>query len=261
MSFRAAASQAALISLTKPFTPATINTLRTVLQPIPDVSNSALNQPCASKRRNAAVLIPFCNVGGEPGILLEVRAKTLRSHSGEISFPGGRIDDTDESLTHGALRETQEELGVDPSRVEILGEIGPPEMNLRGDMRVWPIVGFIHSESEQQIVAADEPFPSLDMDVLRKRASPSEVATAIHLPLKAFASPARVRSSMFRGHEPYWAVDVTDLVQAHLSEDDVTRQQGETVDEVGPGVDGKIEVWGLTGWYLSLLMKALRVYR
>ena len=41
---------------------------------------------------------------------------------------------------HAALRETHEELGIDPSHVEILGEIGPPEINLRGDMRVYPIV-------------------------------------------------------------------------------------------------------------------------
>lgn len=40
----------------------------------------------------------------------------------------------------GALRETQEELGIDPAQIEVLGEIGPPETNLRGDMTVWPFV-------------------------------------------------------------------------------------------------------------------------
>lgn len=129
MSFSHRASQtlssAALISLTKPFTPSTLNILRNALQRIPDLSDSPFNQSGASKQRHAAVLIPFCNVGGEPGILLEVRAKTLRSHSGEIrwastrqitrgtrphaqpvsclhdaciSFPGGRIDDVRLSL-------------------------------------------------------------------------------------------------------------------------------------------------------------------
>ncbi|KAF8967695.1 NUDIX hydrolase domain-like protein, partial [Flammula alnicola] len=248
----------ALISLTKPFTPSTLQVLRNALRQNPGFSEDALNKQGAVKRRNAAVLIPFCNVRGEPGILLEIRAKTLRSHSGEISFPGGRIDDTDESLIQGALRETQEELGIDQSQVEMLGEIGPPEMNLRGDMRVWPFVGFIHSEDEKRALAPDEPFPSLDIDALRKQASPSEVGTMIHLPLKAFASPTRIRSSMFRAQEPYWAVDVTDLVQSVLPEEAVTDQKGETVDEVGPGVNGRIEVWGLTGWYLSLLMKVLQ---
>ena len=40
----------------------------------------------------------------------------------------------------GALRETQEELGIDPTQIEVLGEIGPPEITLRGDMTVWPFV-------------------------------------------------------------------------------------------------------------------------
>lgn len=41
---------------------------------------------------------------------------------------------------YGALRETQEELGIDTGRIEVLGEIGPSELNMRGDMRVWPFV-------------------------------------------------------------------------------------------------------------------------
>ena len=47
---------------------------------------------------------------------------------------------TDESFMSGALRETQEELGIDPAQIEVLGEIGSPETNLRGDMTVWPFV-------------------------------------------------------------------------------------------------------------------------
>jgi nudix motif 8 len=50
------------------------------------------------------------------------------------------IDKTDESLMSGALRETQEELGIDPAQIEVLGEIGPPETTLLGDMTVWPFV-------------------------------------------------------------------------------------------------------------------------
>ena len=92
------------------------------------------------------------------------------------------------------------------------------------------------------------------MDTLRSQASPTEVATTIHLPLKFFASPTRIRSSKYRAEEPYWVVDVTDLVHtgdANTSEDEI---------EIGSGVNGRIEVWGLTGWYLSTLMKLLQVY-
>ena len=60
---------------------------------------------------------------------------------------------------------------------------------------------------------------------------------------------------------PYWAIDVTDLIPSELVEDTMTHKQGETVDEVGPGVNGRIEVWGLTGWYLSLLMKMMQIYQ
>jgi len=74
------------------------------------------------------------------------------------SFPGGRIDDVglrefrcsggllmlatqiDASFLDGALRETEEELGIRPEEIQVLGEIGPPQVNLRGDMRVWPYI-------------------------------------------------------------------------------------------------------------------------
>jgi hypothetical protein len=70
-------ASSSLISLTKPITPNTLRVLRDLLKrPDPATPPPTL--------RSAAVLIPFCNVGGEPGILLEVRSKSLRTHSGEI---------------------------------------------------------------------------------------------------------------------------------------------------------------------------------
>ncbi|PPQ62886.1 hypothetical protein CVT24_006284 [Panaeolus cyanescens] len=262
-----AAASSGLISLTKPFTPKTLKTLTRILTRNPANTLQKGFESSTGKVNNAAVLIPFCNVAGEPSILLEIRAKSLRSHSGEISFPGGRIDDcpqTDESFLYGALRETHEELGVHPTRVEVLGEIGPPEFNARGDLCVWPFVGFVHAASDTNSRPAtdeDEPLPSLDIDAIRQQVSPSEVATAFHLPLKSFTSPTRLRSSLFRLTRPYWEIDVTDLVKPILTEDLVTRSINEDGQEVGAGSDGKIEVWGLTGWYLTLLMKSLQVYQ
>lgn len=98
--------------------------------------------------------------------------------------------------------------------------------------------------------------------MLRQQLSPSEVATVIHLPLSTLISPTRVRNSQFRGQQSYWVVDVTDMVQSTITAETVTTRTTEDMkDELGPGVDGRIEVWGLTGWYLSLLMKILQVYR
>lgn len=73
----------------------------------------------------SAVLIPIVEVDGEWHILFEVRSFTMRKQPGDISFPGGRIDATDASPMAAALRETSEELGVDPKVVTILGKLSP----------------------------------------------------------------------------------------------------------------------------------------
>ena len=70
----------------------------------------------------SAVLIPLVQVGGEWHILFEVRSFKMRKQPGDISFPGGRIDATDQSPLAAALRETSEELGVDLEQITILGE-------------------------------------------------------------------------------------------------------------------------------------------
>jgi nudix motif 8 len=72
-----------LISPLKPLNPTTLKRIRNILEQNSSVE-SQLDRSSTTRARNAAVLIPFCNVGGEPGILLELRAMTLRSHSGEI---------------------------------------------------------------------------------------------------------------------------------------------------------------------------------
>lgn len=73
----------------------------------------------------SAVLIPIVQIDGEWHIVFEVRSLTMRKQPGDISFPGGKIDDTDRSPLEAALRETYEELGVDPKTVEVVGEMSP----------------------------------------------------------------------------------------------------------------------------------------
>jgi len=73
----------------------------------------------------SAVLIPLVQVDDEWHILFEVRSLTMRKQPGDISFPGGRIDSTDTSPMAAALRETHEELGVDPKTVTIIGTLSP----------------------------------------------------------------------------------------------------------------------------------------
>jgi hypothetical protein len=97
-------------------------------------------------------------------------------------------------------------------------------------------------------------LPSLSLSSLT--ISQSEVATVFHLPLSAFTAPARLRPDMFRATRPYWAVDVSDIVEGFERVNDPLGQP-----EVGGGREGRLEVFGLTGWYMSLLMRILRVYQ
>jgi 8-oxo-dGTP pyrophosphatase MutT (NUDIX family) len=91
----------------------------------------------------AAVLIALTGQsdGAEAGILLTVRAAHLRHHAGQIAFPGGRIEARDRTPAEAALREAQEEVGLDPKQVELLGYL-PDQMVLTG-FRITPVVARI----------------------------------------------------------------------------------------------------------------------
>jgi 8-oxo-dGTP pyrophosphatase MutT (NUDIX family) len=70
----------------------------------------------------ASVLMLLLNKDGEPHVLLTKRTKKVATHKGEVAFPGGKRDDADESSLATALRETEEEVGIRPSDVRIIGE-------------------------------------------------------------------------------------------------------------------------------------------
>ena len=70
--------------------------------------------------KGAAVLVPIIDAAS-PRVLLTVRREDLRSHAGQVAFPGGRIDPEDDGPVGGALREAWEEIGLPPDRVEVIG--------------------------------------------------------------------------------------------------------------------------------------------
>ena len=102
------------------------------------------NQPLFIGEETAfrsAVLIPLVQVNEEWHILFEVRSFTMRKQPGDISFPGGRIDSTDPDPLAAALRETHEELGIDPKTVTNVQKLSPYIAS--PTFVVYPFVGVI----------------------------------------------------------------------------------------------------------------------
>jgi 8-oxo-dGTP pyrophosphatase MutT (NUDIX family) len=132
-----------------------------------------------SGRTDAAVLVALYLDHGELRAVLTERRADLRRHAGEISFPGGRYDDTDADLEATALREAHEEIGLPPDAVEILGALQPIPTIATG-YAVYPFVGLI------------EPGQTWKL-------SPREVAEVIELPLTAVLAGYARRRLVRRG--------------------------------------------------------------
>jgi 8-oxo-dGTP pyrophosphatase MutT (NUDIX family) len=123
-----------------------------------------------SDLRQAAVLVPLYVDAGELWTVLTKRTETLPSHRGQIAFPGGGRE-TGEDAWGAALREAQEEVGIDPARVLRLGQLDELESGV--GFRVIPCVGAI-------------PFP------FAAKPNAAEIAEVFSLPLTAFANPRLV---------------------------------------------------------------------
>ncbi len=121
--------------------------------------------------RDAAVLMPVFERDNEYHFLLTRRTEEVQTHKGQISFPGGMHEDN-EDLVNTALRETFEEVGIEESRIEILGRFH--DYLSITQYRVTPYAGFIHG-------------PFITMPQIR------EVAEVLQVPFGIFTDPARLR--------------------------------------------------------------------
>jgi len=101
----------------------------------------------AHGQTEAAVLVPLYGYPERPGLVFTERRHDLRRHAGEISFPGGRQDHPDESLLETALREADEEIGLEKTGVEMIGAL-PPIGTFVTSFKVHPFVGLIESDLE-----------------------------------------------------------------------------------------------------------------
>jgi len=131
----------------------------------------------------AAVLMPLVDVS-EPRVILTVRSNSMPTHAGEVAFPGGKRDPGDKNLLMTALRESQEEVGLSPDYVDVLGQLSP--LASRYGMKVTPFVGIVSPEAELQ-------------------AEPGEIDTIFQVPLQFFldevpelSSPIDVFGRQFR---------------------------------------------------------------
>ena len=101
----------------------------------------SLTPPPGTVHRPAAVLVPVVAHPGEATILLTRRASHLRDHSGQIAVPGGKMDAADASPLETALREAEEEIGLDRSLVRPLGYLSPYQSS--SGYRILPVLGLV----------------------------------------------------------------------------------------------------------------------
>jgi len=147
------------------------------LQPVDDVARSVLPEqlsrfvPPPEGGRLSAVLILFGEGPAGPDVLLIERASTLSSHPGQPAFPGGAVDDTDVDVVACALREAQEETGLDPAGVHVFGELPALFLPPSGFV-VHPVLGWWREPSAVGVV------------------DPGEVARVVRVPVAELVEPS-----------------------------------------------------------------------
>ena len=161
--------------------------------PLPDLLLSpAEAEAMAGRGTKAAVLVALYGWPEEPGLIFTERRADLRRHAGEISFPGGRRDPGDPDLAATALREAEEEIGLDPRSVELRGALVPVSTFVTG-YRVHPFVGVVPRPRE------------LDL-----RPNPDEVETVLTYSLELLREGYAMRRLIRRGvpiHTPTYEVE------------------------------------------------------
>lgn len=168
--------------------------LRAALSSVPLPASVYLVEDCGEGEDliPAAVLFSIVLRDHEPSVLLTQRNPDLKDHPGQISFPGGRVEPQDRSPAATAIREAEEEIGLDPARVEVVGYL-PVYRTVTG-FRVTPVVAIVK--------------PPVNL-----RPDPSEVAEVFEVPLSFLLDSANHQrcSMQFQGRlRDFYAVPYGD---------------------------------------------------
>lgn len=159
------------------------------VDPLPAGNPMPSASPVQSSLRSAAVLFPLTWRAGRVEVVLTVRNAALRSHPGQISFPGGKVDAGDVDFAATAIREASEEIGLAPDDVTVLGALG--ECVTGTGYRVIPVIG---------VIPPGYPF----------QPDAAEVAEIFQVPLSYLLDASRHQrlSRVFEGvRREYYAID------------------------------------------------------
>ncbi|MRX26579.1 CoA pyrophosphatase [Kangiella sp. HZ709] len=116
----------------------TIKAIQTALD------NANHRAPKVTQLQPSAVLVPLVERANGLQLILTQRAQHLKHHPGQISFPGGRMDDSDKNLIHTAIRETEEEVGIYEHQIEVIGKLAlQPTIT---QFMIQPVVGIVKND-------------------------------------------------------------------------------------------------------------------
>lgn len=141
-------------------TRATVEALR---QRLAERARTTLELPL----RPASVLVPLLVREGELNLVFTRRSDSLSSHSGQVSFPGGKRDETDASVAATALREAEEEIGLSPACVDVLGLLD--EIPTPSGFLITPVVAFVDPPPKAYLTCALEVAEVFEVPVRRLR--------------------------------------------------------------------------------------------